>query len=83
MLLGDSDYLWGRFLVEQGIVDGDYYEQENERFYKEYKEGRLDIFEFLRFSLRPLREHAPEQLQAWREEFLTQKIDPIISDAAQ
>ncbi|KRT54273.1 histidinol-phosphatase [endosymbiont of Ridgeia piscesae] len=83
LLLGDSDYLWGRFLVEQGIVDGDYYEQENERFYKEYKEGRLDIFEFLRFSLRPLREHAPEQLQAWREEFLTQKIDPIISDAAQ
>ncbi|HFE48731.1 MAG TPA: HAD-IB family hydrolase, partial [Chromatiaceae bacterium] len=25
---GDSDYLWGQYLAEQGVVDGDYYESE-------------------------------------------------------
>ena len=44
LLNGDSDYLWGVFLAEQGLVDGSLYERENERFYQEYKDGRLDIF---------------------------------------
>jgi phosphoserine phosphatase len=57
LLGGDSDYLWGRFLVEQGHVDGDHYERENQRYYDEYKAGTLDIYEFLRFSLKPLAEH--------------------------
>jgi putative (di)nucleoside polyphosphate hydrolase len=52
LLADDSDYLWGQFLVDQGIVDSSYYEQENNRFYKEYKEGNLDIYEFLKFSLK-------------------------------
>jgi HAD superfamily hydrolase (TIGR01490 family) len=83
LLTGDSDYLWGTFLVEQGVVDGHSYERENDRFYQEYKEGRLDIFEFLRFSLRPLRENEPDRLFALREAFLRQKIDPIIPPASR
>ena len=35
LLGGDSDYLWGRFLVERGLVDGEAYERENQRFYDE------------------------------------------------
>ncbi len=83
LLAGDSDYLWGTWLVENGVVDGEFYERENERFYQEYKEGRLDILEFLRFSLRPLRDHEPDQLLKWRASFLTDKIDPIISTGAR
>lgn len=78
LLGGDSDYLWGRFLVEQGIVDGDAYEQQNQQFYDQYKAGTLDIQAFLAFSLRPLAEHSPAKLQAWREQFLTSLIDPIV-----
>jgi HAD superfamily hydrolase (TIGR01490 family) len=78
LLAGDSDYLWGVFLAEQGVVDPDQYQRENERFYREYKEGRLDIFEFLRFSLRPLSEHGPEQLKAWQEQFMQTRILPVI-----
>jgi HAD superfamily hydrolase (TIGR01490 family) len=78
LLAGDSDYLWGVFLAEQGAVDEAHYERENERFYREYKEGRLDIFEFLRFSLRPLRENDPDKLHSWRRNFLERKIEPII-----
>lgn len=82
LLAGDSDYLWGLFLAEQGIVDREEYERENERFYQEYKEGRLDIHEFLRFSLRVLRDHPPEKLVRWREQFVNEKIEPIVTAAA-
>lgn len=83
LLGGDSDYLWGRFLVEQGIVDGERYERENQRFYDEYKAGRLDIFEFLQFSLRPLAEHDLATLERWREQFMAEKIAPIMLPAAR
>jgi HAD superfamily hydrolase (TIGR01490 family) len=83
LLAGDSDYLWGRFLVEKGAVDGNYYERENERFYQLYKEGRLDIHEFLRFSLAPLRRHPRPKLNLWRTEFLETHIDPLISEQAR
>jgi len=78
LLGGDSDYLWGRFLVEQGIVDREHYERENRRYYDQYKAGQLDIEAFLAFSLQPLAEHPPERLHAWREDFLVRMIDPII-----
>ena len=83
LLAGDSDYLWGRFLVEQGIVDGDYYERENERFYQQYKAGELDIHEFLRFSLAPLRNNPPERLHSLRDTFIEQRISPLITDSAR
>ncbi|MCP3672355.1 MAG: HAD family hydrolase [Gammaproteobacteria bacterium] len=83
LLAGDSDHLWGTFLVEQELVDGDHYERENDRFYREYDEGVLDIFEFLRFSLKPLSENNPGLLHELRERFLIEKIDPIILDAGR
>jgi len=83
LLNGDSDYLWGVFLAQEGLVDGAHYARENERFYQEYRAGRLDIFEFLRFSLRPLAEHPLELLQELRERFLRERIDPIILPAGR
>jgi HAD superfamily hydrolase (TIGR01490 family) len=80
LLSGDSDYLWGVFLGEQGIVDADYYEKENERFYQEYKDGLLDIMEFLQFSLKPLSEHPVRDLNNWREQFIDEKIRPLVSN---
>ncbi|MDD5036078.1 MAG: HAD-IB family hydrolase [Methylococcaceae bacterium] len=82
LLAGDSDYLWGRFLVEKGIVDRESYEQANTRFYELYREGKLDIAEFLAFALRPLAEHSLERLYAWREDFIEEKIKPILLPAA-
>jgi len=81
LLCGDSDHLWGDFLVEQGAVDAEHYKHANDHFYQEYNEGTLDIFEFLHFSLKPLSEHAPDRLYAWRERFVSEKIDPIILPA--
>ncbi len=83
LLAGDSDYLWGVFLTRQGAVDREHYERENERFYREYREGRLDILEFLAFSLAPLAAHDPQLLRRWREDFVRQEIDPIITAKAR
>ena len=82
LLGGDSDYLWGRFLVEQGHVDGDHYDRENRRFYDEYNAGTLDIFEFLRFSLKPLAEHDMVTLKQWHRQFMYEKIAPIMRPKA-
>ncbi len=83
LLGGDSDYLWGRFLVEQGIVDATHYERENQRFYEEYQSGQLDIHEFLRFSLKPLAQHDMATLQGWHRQFMAEKIAPIMLPKAQ
>jgi len=82
LLAGDSDYLWGRFLGAEGVVDGEFYERENQRYYDLYNAGELDIDEFLRFSLRPLADNSPERLNALRSRFLDQQIRPIITPAA-
>ena len=83
LLADDSDYLWGCFLVEHGIVDAEAYESENQRFYDQYLEGSLDIHEFLRFQLQPLAIHKRTQLEKWREQYLMEKIDPILLPRAR
>ena len=82
LIADDSDFLWGQFLVDRGIVDKDYYEEVNAKFYEDYKEGTLDIVEFLSFSLAPLAMHDAAQLYRWREEFVDKVIKPITLPAA-
>ncbi|MGR8930623.1 MAG: histidinol-phosphatase [Gammaproteobacteria bacterium] len=82
LIADDSDFLWGQFLVDRGIVDKDYYELTNEKFYEDYKQGTLDIVEFLGFSLAPLAEHDTAQLYKWRSEFIEAVIKPITLCAA-
>ena len=83
LIAGDSDYLWGQFLVERGIVDRRHYEQANERFYDDYRDGRLDIDAFLQFALKPLSENDAEQLHQWRQDFIEECIRPILLPAAR
>jgi len=80
LLAGDSDYLWGQHLVQQGAVDGELYERTNREFYEQYKQGNLDIYEFSRFAFKPLSEHPLETLKQWRAEFVEAKIKPIMTD---
>ncbi|CAM3730280.1 HAD family hydrolase [Polynucleobacter brandtiae] len=70
----DSDYEWGQFLARIGVVDSQYYAQQNERFYQDYKEGTLDIQAFLRFALKPLSQHSRAQLKEWHDAFMQEVI---------
>jgi HAD superfamily hydrolase (TIGR01490 family) len=83
LLACDSDYEWGQFLVDRGVLERDAYEAQNAAFYEQYKAGTLDIHEFLGFALRPLAEHQPEDLERWHAEFMQARIRPAMSAAAR
>lgn len=83
LLGGDSDYLWGQFLIELGVVDADIQERENQRFYEDYKNGALDIDAFLAFQLAPLAQHPRATLDQWHRQFMAKKISSIMLDKAK
>lgn len=83
LIKGDSDYLWGEFLIQKGAVNADVFQAENERFYKEYKKGTLDIFEYQHFSLGILAQYDLDILKQWQQEFLSSTIQQILQPKAQ
>ena len=80
---GDSDFLWGEFIGEEGIVDAGAYRKKNEYFYQEYDLGTLDIYAWLEFCLEPLTRYSMTELQEFHHRFMIQKIEPILLDKAQ
>jgi HAD superfamily hydrolase (TIGR01490 family) len=83
LLACDSDYEWGQFLVDRGVLNRHTYETQNAVFYEQYKAGKLDIHEFLGFALRPLAEHTPEDLDRWHADFMATRIRPAIGSPAR
>lgn len=80
---GDSDYLWGQFLADQGLVDGQLRRQQNQCYYDDYKAGKLDIHDFLRFQLEPLANIDPSILFRRRARYIEEKIRPILLEKAR
>ena len=83
LLAGDSDYEWGQFLVERGILERAAYEAQNRAYYEQYAAGSLDIHEYLGFALRPLAAHTPQELESWHADFMRTRIGPMILPAAR
>jgi len=83
LLAGDSDYEWGQFLVDRGVLERATYEAQNRVYYEQYVDGTLDIHEYLGFALRPLAEHAPEDLQRWHADFMRERILPMVGVPAR
>jgi len=82
LLSGDSDHEWGNFLIKKGLVDEKLYKDANDDFHLQYREGRLDIFEYTAFSFQPLSEHTVEELDLLHEEFMATVISPMIGRKA-
>ena len=83
LISGDSDHLWGQFVCEQGLVDSNSFARENERFYRDYQAGTLDIDAYLRFALGPLAGRSPEELAPLHRQFMREKIEPIMLPRAR
>jgi len=83
LLACDSDYEWGQFLVDRGVLERDAYEAQNAAYYDQYVAGTLDIHEYLGFALRPLARHTPEDLERWHADFMRSRILPAISSGAR
>jgi HAD superfamily hydrolase (TIGR01490 family) len=82
LLHGDSDHAWGEFLCEKGVVDRTVYKEANDRFYQQYVDGSMNIFEFLEFALKPLTRFSNDELAALHQEFMQTKVEPMITDKA-
>jgi HAD superfamily hydrolase (TIGR01490 family) len=82
LLNGDSDVCWAQYLIEQGVLDGAQYHERNMWFAERYKDGTLDILQFLDFQLSPIARRPREQLDAWHRDFMQRKIRPIIHPGA-
>ncbi len=78
LLNGDSDYCWAQYLIDRGILEREEYERRNDWFYHHYKQGTLDIHEYLAFQLRPVAGRPREEIDAWHREFMERKIRPIV-----
>lgn len=83
LLAGDSDYEWGQFLIERGVLARDEYEAQNARYFEQYKAGTLDIHEYLGFALRPLAAHTPQELARWHADFMRLRILPMVTPRAR
>ena len=83
LLACDSDYEWGQYLVDRGVLGRAEYEAQNAAFYEQYKAGTLDIHEFLGFALRPLAEHTPQDLERWHADFMAARIRPAMRAPAK
>src|SRR3954468_6449602 len=83
LLAGDSDYEWGQFLIDRGVLEREAYESQNRAYYEQYTAGTLDIHEFLGFALRPLAAHEPAELERWHAEFMASGGRPMIGAPAR
>jgi len=83
LLAGDSDYEWGQFLIDTGVLDRAGYEARNDEFYRRYKAGTLDIHEFLEFALAPLARYPRATLDGWHRAFMATRIAPMIRAPAR
>lgn len=76
LIAGDSDFLWGEFLVQNGYVNAEHFSEQNALFYQQYQAGTLDIMAYQRFALEPLTHHDMTTLNQWHNEFMEQFIKP-------
>ena len=83
LLGGDSDYLWGEYLVSIGVVSAVEHKRENDRFFRQYQRGELDTRAFLAFQLKPLADNPQAKLIRWREIFIREWIEPLVLHKAR
>ena len=83
LLAGDSDYEWTQHLLSKGILDRETFEARNKEFYEQYKAGKLNIVEFLDFQLQSLARNSRADLEAWHDEFMSERILPMLNQQSR
>lgn len=83
ILAGDSDYNWSRFLIQEGYLDGAIHAEKNEKFYADYKAGKLDIYAFVEFQFKPLARNPRTVLNQLLKKYVEEVIKPMITEKAR
>ena len=83
LLAGDSDYAWSQFLIGEGVLDRATFESRNDAYYQQYKDGTLDIFEYLAFQATPLVGRSAVELSRWQEKYMEIAVRPMVLPKAR
>ena len=75
LLDGDSDYNWGLFLIQEGLVDEKTHKDSNKKFYADYNAGKLDIYKFTEFQFKFFKNNS----RKLTDELLVRYIDEVAS----
>ena len=79
----DSDEAWVDFLIGERALDRAGFEQSNHAIVERYRRGEVGVLEFTEFYLGTLKDRDPQQLNAWRLDYMTRRIRPAIPAAAR
>ena len=79
----DSDHAWGEFTVRLGWRDADAFRRANDGYYAAYKNGTLDIHDYVRFAIDAVRERGLAEGRRAHERFMAEVIRPAITDGAR
>ena len=83
LLDGDSDYNWGLFLVQGGLVDQKSHEASNKKFYADYNAGKLDIYEFTEFQFRFFKNNPRKLLDKLVARYIEEVAESMITKKAR
>ena len=78
LLAGDSDHAWGEFLIERGLVDAERHRASNDAHYQNYLAGKLDINDYVNFTVAPVISYTEEERNRLIETFMQKTIRPMI-----
>src|SRR3954463_7170399 len=79
----DSDYAWGVFTQDIGWTDPVVFKRRNDEFYEHYKNGTLDIHDYVRFATEAVRLKGPQEAATAHERFMRDVILPNIRSEAR
>jgi len=67
----DSDYAWNEFTIALGWRDGDAFRQANDAFYAQYRNGTLNIHQYMRFATEAIRRKGATESIAAHSRFMS------------
>ncbi|GAB2197603.1 histidinol-phosphatase [Sessilibacter sp. MAH4] len=83
LIRGDSDHAFGEYLADQGLVDSEVFRAQNNRFYQQYLDGTLNIFEYSEFALQIVAGKTAQELAHLQRDFFSQKIESMFLPKAK
>lgn len=80
LLVGDSDHLWGEFLIRKQLVDEAAHRAINDQYYRDYLDSTLDVGEYLNFAMAPVVGKTLTDAKELLDEYLAEVIPMIAPD---
>lgn len=78
----DSDHAWGEYTVTLGWRDRVDFKQRNNAFFEQYRQGTLDLHQYIRFATEAIRAHDAASLTAAHAGFMASVVCPGIHPPA-